>query len=57
MKSIDINTLTEGKKRGVWALDDANEADRLIMQALDPGARVEQVLVPTKYIKDGNTWL
>jgi hypothetical protein len=54
MKSIDINTFDQkARSGGVWALDDANEADRLIMQALDPGARVEQVLVPTKYIKDG----
>ena len=54
MKYIDIDTFDKKSRRGgVWALYDANEADRIVRQALEPGMEVEKLLIPVKYIKEG----
>ncbi len=54
MKYIDIDTFDkESRSGGVWALHDANEADRIVRQALEPGVEVEKLLIPVKYIKEG----
>ncbi len=54
MKYIDIDTFDKkARNGGVWALHDANEADRILRQALEPGVEVEKLLIPVKYIKEG----
>ncbi len=54
MKYIDIDTFDKkARNGGVWALHDANEADRILRQALEPGVEVERLLIPVKYIKEG----
>jgi len=54
MKYIDIDTFDKKSRRGgVWALHDTNEADRILRQALEPGVEVEKLLIPVKYIKEG----
>ena len=54
MKYIDIDTFDKkARNGGVWALLDANEADRILRQALEPGVEVEKLLIPVKYIKEG----
>jgi prevent-host-death family protein len=54
MKYIDIDTFDKkARNGGVWTLHDANEADRILRQALEPGVEVEKLLIPVKYIKEG----
>ena len=54
MKYIDINTFDKKSRNGgVWTLLDANVADRIVRQALEPGVEVEKLLIPVKYIKEG----
>lgn len=54
MIAVDIKTFdTKARNGGLWALHDANEADRILREELDPGVKVEELLIPVKLIKEG----
>ena len=54
MKYIDIDTFDKkARSGGVWVLYDGNEPDRILRRAIEPGVEVERLLIPTKFIKDG----
>jgi hypothetical protein len=54
MRTISLESFDkETRSEGLWTLQDANEPERALLQELEPDKQVEQVLIPTKYIKEG----
>ena len=57
MRTISLESFDkETRSEGLWTLQDANEPERALLQELEPDKQVEQVLIPTKYIKEGGEY-